>query len=88
MKTILSIGFNSRLQSTYFDIENPSVIPNEGEVFDCNWQDYISDEKALLALEEYSETGIWMTNIVSVYFSKEKTVVHISLMEEEHYIKL
>lgn len=87
MELILSIGFNSLLHNTYFEINNPPVVPIEGELFDCHWADFIQDKEAIDTLEDHDDNGVWITHIVSKHYFKNKVVIHVQLFEEQHYEK-
>ena len=79
MKIVLSIGFDEKI-TDYFEIENPAIIPLEGETFDCKWDDFITDLKLLEILQEEDDMGTcWIVHIVYKYFSKNQITIHISL---------
>ncbi len=86
MDVILSVGFNSQIRE-YFQIKNPAILPLQGEVFNCTWSDFLTDENILELLDDYDENGCWLVDVVSKDFSKDKITYNISLMEEEHYYK-
>ena len=83
MKLELSIGFND--MNTWFSIDNPIVIPMEGEGFSCKWSDYISDKKAIKELNEFSEYDIHKVHIIDKEYSKDKVVINISLFSSDDY---
>lgn len=84
MKVILRIQFDSICHAT-FDIENPPVIPNEGEIVDFRWSEFIDDKNDLRLLTEYGEYGVWVANILCKTYAKDNVIVFVALMQEEHY---
>lgn len=87
MKTILRISFDSITQET-FELQDPPVIPVEGDILDFTWADFIADKNELEKLELFSEDNIWIANIACKTYSKTHAVVYVVLFEEESYISL
>ncbi|WP_075604073.1 hypothetical protein [Saccharicrinis aurantiacus] len=63
-------------------IEDPAVFPTHGEIFSCDWEDYIEDEDDLKRMREIEEGECWMVERLSIHYSKEKVealiVLHLS----------
>jgi len=84
MKVILKVNFDS-ISNAEFYIENPPVIPVEGDSVSFEWKDFISDKKEIKKLENYDKNHIWMVNVLFKRYSKKQALVQIVLMEEGEY---
>ncbi len=83
MQVILSVNFTSLL-NTSFQIINPLVLPVEGDVFDCEWKDFIEDTSIVQTLEDNADC-IWIVNVISKHYYKDKVILTITLVESSNY---
>jgi hypothetical protein len=83
MQVILSVNF-TYLLNTSFQIINPLVLPVEGDVFDCEWKDFIEDTSIVQTLEDNADC-IWIVNVISKHYYKDKVIITITLVESSNY---
>lgn len=84
MKTILRVTFDYG-SFKGFSIDNPGHIPSHGEIFSCEWEDFIEDRGQIQEIEELEEDDCWMVERFSSKFSKEENVCHIILHTSESF---
>jgi len=84
MESVLNITFNSRVL-TPITINNPSYIPNFGEIVEIKAEDYLTDEEEINSLNEYAENGVWLVGFKTITYKKDLVDVLILLEEEEHF---
>ena len=84
MEILLKVAFNS-LVTVEFSIENPPVLPLEGEIFSAAWDSFILDKKAVKKIKDYEEGHVFLTHVIFKHFDKDRITVQVSLFEENHY---
>ncbi len=85
MESRIEVHFSNFSSDHEFRIENPSMLPCEGEIFSCEWSDYIADDKLVKELKEFEENSIFIVNILHREYKKARATLHIVLYNEEHY---
>ena len=68
-------------------IENPPYFPRIGDVFDCEWEEYITDHTVLKMLKEFDEDDCWIVSFVFSKYSKKEFMYEVVLMEAVDYEK-
>jgi hypothetical protein len=84
MKLILTIAFNS-LVTAKINIENPSYVPDIGDIVDIVPEDYLSDKNDINTLREYAANDIWRVGFKTITYEKDKVSVLVVLEEEKHF---
>ena len=90
MRTSLSIGFDDGQQFTheYIKIEDVPIVPIEGKGVRFNWSDFLNDKELCQKLEDFEDNDLFFAHIVSIEYTKDEAIVHISLMEHRDYIRI
>ena len=86
MKRVLKVQFNNA-ELGEFCIENPGYYPRHGEIFNCNWSDFIDDKERIKKLKEMEETDCWMVERFACSYSKEEVVCQIVLYPSADFEK-
>lgn len=82
MELVLNITFNSRVQ-TSIRINNPSYIPNFGEIVDNKDEDFLTNAEEISSLNEFADNGVWQVGFKTVTYKKDMVDVLIVLEEED-----
>ena len=76
MKTILKVEFDyARLKG--FTIENPGHLPVNGEIFTCQWEDFIKDSAMVKLIDEIEEDECFMVERNFSKYSKDESMCFI-----------
>jgi hypothetical protein len=86
MKTILKIEFDYA-KFDGFVIENPGHLPVNGEIFTCQWGDFIKDTAMVQLLEETEEEECFMVERNFSKYSKDESMCFIVLHLSKDYKK-
>ena len=84
MVSVLRVHFNSLIK-TSFTIEDPAVMPLEGEVISFSWADFLDNADDVKILEAYELDDLLICNVLSRMYYKDKVETLVVLFEREHY---
>lgn len=87
MDSLLHVYFNS-FTTVKFKIENPLVLPAEGETISFEWRDFIQNETVVKKIESYEEGDVFICEILFRKYYKGVVETHIYLHERKDYIRL
>ena len=95
MKSIMEIQFDYPLfrgakaidDKLRVIIKNPPYFPRTGDIFDCKWDDYISDRTILKKLEEFNDDDCWVVSFYFVEYSKKLCKYSVVLEDAVSYEK-
>jgi hypothetical protein len=87
LESLLHVYFNS-FTTVKFKIENPSVLPGEGEKITFEWKEFIQNENVVKKIEAYEETDAFICEIMFRKYFKGCVETHIYLHERKDYVRL
>lgn len=88
MKTILQIqiaDFYTRVGDVHFAIENPTTIPQTGEIFHVKFSDFIDDHKIAKALTDSAKYDVFVAHVKSRAYTKNTSTIIIHLYPESEF---
>jgi hypothetical protein len=88
MKTILKVEIDyPGLKG--FTIENPGHLPINGEIFTCQWEDFIEDSTIVQQLDKIEEYECFMVERNFSRYAKDESmcfiVLHLSKDYKKHF---
>ncbi|MBR8536738.1 hypothetical protein KDU71_14270 [Carboxylicivirga sediminis] len=86
MKTILKVEIDyPGLKG--FTIENPGHLPINGEIFTCQWEDFIVDSAMVKLIDEIEEDEYFRVERNFSKYSKDESMCFIVLHTSKDYKK-
>lgn len=86
-KTKLVLTFDTDGIPNEFSVEinEPAVLPNNGEVIYCKWPDFIKDKEMLSKLEKQEEGQMFRAEVLYKIYTADRVTVQVLLHKDSEY---
>lgn len=77
--------FNNPELGPGFEIQNPPVLPENGDILNFDWESYLSDKRQISLIHSFEQEHSFVAQIVGKAYSPKQVVVTVSLHKDVDY---